>query len=149
MSCGLHGNAINNTGLGFTVFYEATSKLTAVVKTDDKIYETSLTLQEVLNTTTQSFSISWTPQSLLFFKDGKNEGESKVTSSDSHANESVVSQEYILLFGHYYHRVSHTGVELLNLRIRRKALPSPDVEAYGEINCKFIVPFQRALLSFY
>lgn len=119
------------------------------MKTDDKIYETSLTLQEVLNTTTQSFSISWTPQSLLFFKDGKNEGESKVTTSDSHANESVVSQEYILLFGHYYHRASHTGVELLNLRIRRKALPSPDVEAYGEINCKFIVPFQRALLSFY
>ena len=86
---------------------------------------------------------------MLFYKDGKKEGESKVTTSNSYANESVVSQEYILLFGHYYHRVSHTGVELLNLRIRRKALPSTDLEPYEEIKCKFIVPSQRALLSLY
>lgn len=149
MSSGLHGNAVNNTGLGFTIFYETTSKLTAVVKTDHKIYQNSLTLQDVLNTTIRSFSISWTPLSLLFYKDGKKEGESKVTTSNSYANESVVSQEYILLFGHYYHRVSHTGVELLNLRIRRKALPSTDLEPYEEIKCKFIVPSQRALLSLY
>ena len=149
MSSGLHGNAINNTGLGFTIFYESTSKLTAVVKTDDKIYENSLTLQDVVNTTVQSFSISWTPQSLLFYKDGKKKGESKVTTLDSYANEAVVSQEYILLFGHYYHRVSHTGVELVNVRIRRNALSTAEVEASEEIKCKFFVPFQRTLLSLY
>ena len=149
LSSGLHGNAANNTGFGFTVFYEATNKLTAVVKTDDKIYEASLTLQDVLNTTIQSFSISWTPKSLLLYKDGNEKSESIGKAWESYGNESVVSQEYILLFGHYYHRVSHTGVELLNVRIRRNALPSADIEASEEIKCKCLVPFRRTLLSLY
>ena len=146
LSAGLHGNAVNNTGFGFTVFYEATSKLTAVVKTDDKIYETSLTLQDVLNTTVQSFSVSWTPKSLLLYKDGIEESKSTGKAWKSYGNESVVSQEYILLFGHYYHSVSHTGVELLNVRIRRNALSSADLVASEKIKCKFLVSFQRTLL---
>ena len=127
-------------GLGFKIFYNDKSELSAIVKTNSTIYSVTHTLSMVPNDTLRSFIMTWTPEKLKLFQ-----GTTLLQSSDGSVysgimnNTRIIDQEYILVFSQYHFGIaSYTFGEFLNFKIWRYALDEiKDKEKFeDDMTCK-------------